>query len=201
KIALFEPVRYPPISDLAQPMLRLAGSRINPNTNGQHLQSYSVSMKLRNISDGKETTVQLPANAKVFSPTWSADGKYVALGNITPTAIQLLIVETSTGKLSQVKNAMLNTAFGGFAWMPDQRSLLVNLVPKNRGGAPAYQNLTPTEPNIQETTGKRGAVQTFQDLLKSPNDEKLFEYYATSQLAIVGVDGKIKEIGSPAIFD
>jgi dipeptidyl aminopeptidase/acylaminoacyl peptidase len=44
-------------------------------------------------------------------------------------------------------------------------------------------------------------VQTFQDLLKSPNDERLFEYYATSQLAVVTVDGKIKEIGQPAIFD
>ena len=33
KIALFEPIRYPPISELAQPMLRLAGLRINPNTN------------------------------------------------------------------------------------------------------------------------------------------------------------------------
>ena len=29
-------VRYPPIADLAQPMLRLAGLRINPNTNGPH---------------------------------------------------------------------------------------------------------------------------------------------------------------------
>ena len=27
---------YPPISDLAQPMLRLAGLRINPATNGRH---------------------------------------------------------------------------------------------------------------------------------------------------------------------
>ena len=33
KIALLEPLRYPPIADLAQPMLRLAGTRINPNTN------------------------------------------------------------------------------------------------------------------------------------------------------------------------
>jgi dipeptidyl aminopeptidase/acylaminoacyl peptidase len=44
-------------------------------------------------------------------------------------------------------------------------------------------------------------VQTFQDLLKSPTDEKLFEYYATSQLAIVDLNGKTREIGQPAIFD
>src|SRR6478736_3980618 len=57
RIALLEPLRYPPISELAQPMLRLAGLRINPNTNGQHRQPYAVSLKLKNISDGKETTV------------------------------------------------------------------------------------------------------------------------------------------------
>jgi dipeptidyl aminopeptidase/acylaminoacyl peptidase len=201
KIALFEPIRYPPISELAQPMLRLAGLRINPNNNAQHRQTYSVKMWLKNISDGRETAVALPADAQIFAPNWSADGKYLAVGNITPNGIQLLIVDTATAKVSLVKNAMVNTAFGGFEWMPDQKSLMVNLVPAKRGTAPQYQNLVPTTPNIQETAGKSGAVQTFQDLLRSPNDENLFEYYATSQLAVVGVDGRIKTIGEPAIFD
>ena len=202
KIALFEPVRYPAIAELAQPMLRLAGLRINPNNNAQHRQTYSVKMWLKNIADGKETTVVLPKDAQIFSPVWSADGKYVALGNITPTGIQLLVVDTANAKVTTVKNVSVNTAFGGFDWMPDQKSLIVNLVPAQRGAAPVYQNLVPTSPNIQETTGGRaGAVQTFQDLLRSPTDENLFEYYATSQIAIVGVDGKVKTIGEPAIFD
>ncbi|HEX8287622.1 MAG TPA: prolyl oligopeptidase family serine peptidase [Pyrinomonadaceae bacterium] len=201
KIALLEPLRYPPIAELSQPMLRLAGLRINPNTNGAHRQPYFVRLTLKNIADGKEMPVQLPPNAQIISPSWSADGKYIAAGNITPTGIELWIVETATGKARMIKNAKVNTAFGSYSWMPDQRSLLVNLVPSKRGAAPGYQNLTPTEPSIQETAGRTGAVQTFQDLLKSPNDERLFEYYATSQLAVVGVDGKIKEIGQLAIFD
>lgn len=202
KIAMFEPVRYPPISELAQPMLRLAGLRINPNTNAQHRQTYSVKMWLKDIADGKEMPVALPAGAQVFSPVWSADGKYIAVGNITPTGIQLLIVDTRTANTTVIKNAAVNSAFGGFDWMPDQKSLLVNLVPKSRTTpAPTYQNVVPASPNIQETVGKTGAVQTFQDLLRSPNDEQLFEYYATSQLAVVGVDGKVKTIGAPSMFD
>lgn len=201
KIALLEPLRYPPISELSQPMLRLAGVRINPNTNGQHRQPYFVKVTLKNISDGSETSVQLPNGAQIVSPSWSADGKYIAAGNITPRGVELWIIETASGKAKLVKNALVNTAFGGFDWMPDQKSLLVNLVPAKRGAAPAYQNLTPNAPNIQETAGKSGAVQTFQDLLKSPNDENLFEYYATSQLAVISIDGKIKEIGTPAMFD
>lgn len=201
KIALLEPLRYPPISELAQPMLRLAGLRINPLNNGQHRQPYFVKITLKNVSDGKETVINLPPNAQIYSAVWSADGKYIAAGNITPTGIELWIVETATAKIRKLKDVQINTAFGGFEWMPDQKSLLVNLVPKTRGTAPNYQNVVPIAPNIQETAGKKGAVATFQDLLKSPNDESLFEYYATSQLAVVGVDGKIKQFGNAAIFD
>src|SRR5262245_54204234 len=37
RILLVEAERYPPIAHLAEPMLRLAGLRINPRTNGPHL--------------------------------------------------------------------------------------------------------------------------------------------------------------------
>lgn len=201
RIALLEPLRYPPISELAQPMLRLAGLRINPNTNGQHRQPYYIKLTLKNIADGKEIAVQLPPNAQIISPSWSADGKYIAVGNQTANAIELWIVETATAKAKKIAGVQVNTVFGGYSWMPDQKTLLVNVVPKNRGAIPQYQNLVPTSPSIQEGSGKGGAVQTFQDLLKSPNDEALFTYYATSQLAAVGVDGKIKEFGQTAIFD
>ncbi len=201
KILLAEPLRYPPISELAQPMLRIAGLRINPNTNGQHRQPYFVKLTLKNIGDGREIPIALPANAQVISPNWSADGKYVAFGNQTPNGIELWILDAASGKARMLKNVRVNTAFGRFNWMPDQKSLLVNLVPQKRAVAPAYQNLTPTAPSIQETAGKTGAVQTFQDLLKSPNDERLFDYYATSQLAIVDLNGKTREIGAPAIYE
>ena len=203
KIALLEPLRYPPISELAQPMLRLAGLRINPNTNGQHRQPYFIKLTLKNIRDGKETPVQLPPNAQIISPQWSADGKYIAFGNQTPNGIELWIVETASGRARKIPDLRVNTAFGGFSWMPDQKSLLVNAVVKTRGAAPKYQDVVPTSPSIQEGSGKGGAVQTFQDLLKSPNDEALFDYYAVSQLAVVdAVSGRtLKQIGQPAIFD
>jgi dipeptidyl aminopeptidase/acylaminoacyl peptidase len=201
KILIAEPLRYPPIAELAQPMLRLAGLRINPNNTAQHRTPYFVKLTLQNIADGKQMPINLPPNAQIISPSWSADGRYIAAGNLTANAVELWIIETASGKATKIKNAQVNTAFGGYSWMPDQKSLVVTLIPKTRGAAPGYQNVTPNEPSIQETSGKAGAVQTFQDLLKNPNDEKLFEYYATSQLAVVGVDGKVREIGQPAIYD
>ena len=200
RIALLEPLRYPPISELAQPMLRIAGLRINPNNNGQHRQPYFVNLRLRSVSDGKETAVALPPDAKIISPQWSPDGKFLAVGNMTPTGIELWVVDTAAGKAAKIRNVMVNTAFGGFGW-EGPRTISATLVPAKRSAPPAYQNLTPNEPNIQETTGRTGAVQTFQDLLKSPNDENLFEYYATSQIALIDVDGKVREIGRPAVYD
>src|SRR4029079_13400221 len=200
RIAILTPLRYPPISELAQPMLRLAGVRINPKTNRQHRQPYFVSLTVKNISDGRETPVALPAGAQIISPQWSPDGKYIAAGNVTPAGIELWIVDTAIGKAQKVKNVLVNTVLGGFSW-EDSRTLAANLVASKRGPAPAYQNLVPSEPNIQETSGRTGAVQTFQDLLRSPNDEKLFEYYATSQPALIDVTGKVREIGTPAIYD
>src|SRR6476660_2045228 len=78
RVALLEPLRYPPISELAQPMLRIAGLRINPNNNGQHRQPYFVGMRLRDVNTGKETAVELPPGTKLISPVWSPDGKYIA---------------------------------------------------------------------------------------------------------------------------
>ena len=201
KILLIEPMIYPSVAEISQPMLRIAGLRINPLTNGSHRQPYATKISLKNISDGKETAINLPDGAKIVSPQWSADGRYIAAGNITPNGVELWIVETANGKAKQLKNVKINTAFGGFAWMPDGKSLMVNTVSTKRGTAPNYQNITPTAPSIQETTGKKGSLPTYQDLLKSPNDELLFDYYATSQLAVVSVDGKIKEVGQLAIFD
>lgn len=172
KIAMLEPLRYPPIADLAQPMLRLAGSRINPRTNGPHLQGYAVSLTLKNVSDGKENKVSLPAGAKVSGVQWSPDGKHIALSNITANGIELWFVDTATARARKVNNVLINGAFGGFGW-EGSTHVSAFTIPAGRGPAPAYTNVVPSEPNIQETSGRRGAIATVQDLLKSPNDEKL----------------------------
>src|SRR6266513_740414 len=42
-------LRYPPLADLSQPMLRLAGRRINPASNSPHRLQYSVALTLKRI--------------------------------------------------------------------------------------------------------------------------------------------------------
>src|SRR5918999_5234751 len=49
-MALLERPSMPPIADLAQPMLRLAGLRINPRTNGPHRFQYAVAVTPYRVS-------------------------------------------------------------------------------------------------------------------------------------------------------
>src|SRR5258708_407930 len=62
-LLLATPVLYPPVADLAKPMLRLAGLRIDPTTNGEHHASYWSGLSLRKVGDGSETKIELPAGA------------------------------------------------------------------------------------------------------------------------------------------
>ena len=198
---LTEPLRHPPIADVAQPMLRLAGLRINPNTNGPHPAFYFLSLTLQKVADGAATKIALPAGAKPGRPEWSGDGRYFAFPNTTAAGIELWVGEAATGKARKLPGVTVNAAAGDpHQWMPDGRTLLVRLVPAGRGKPPA-RPAAPPGPNIQETAGRAAPVWTLQDLLTGPHDEDLFNYYTTSQLALVEVvSGRLTLVGQPAIF-
>ena len=202
RVILATSTRYPPISDLAQPMLRLAGLRINPNTNAPHLLGYYVRLSLKRIDTGAETPIQLPPGAQAMFLTWSGDGRRFAFANRTPAGLELWVGDGATGRVSKLRNVTVNAVYGEpFQWMPDNRTLLVQLVPSARGQLRPAPTV-PREPNVQESSGRAGPVRTYQDLLKNPYDEDQFEYYATAQLATVdAATGRVIPVGRPAIFE
>lgn len=216
---LAEGINYPSISALAEPMLRLAGLRLNPNTNGAHRAPYFVSLTLKSITTSNEKKITLPVGVKLGVPTWSPDGRRFAFTNTTQNGIELWVADTSsaanTGAAHRIPGVRLNVLLGGpggplggtpMRWMADNKSLLVRLVPAGRGIAPADSRI-PIGPNIQESNGKLAPVRTYQDMLKTPHDEDLFDYYATTQLARVDTTARphartaVVNIGKPAILD
>src|SRR5260370_5096644 len=56
--------RYPSMAEVSQPMLRLAGLRINPRTNGLHLAPGSFSITLVRLPDCPKIPLSLPSNAR-----------------------------------------------------------------------------------------------------------------------------------------
>ncbi|MFP5379456.1 MAG: prolyl oligopeptidase family serine peptidase, partial [Vicinamibacteria bacterium] len=184
-VALAERASMPPIAELAQPMLRLAGLRIHPGTNGPHRAQYFRSLTLKGIAQGDERAVTLPENPRLSWVGFSPDGARFAFTQTRDTGIELWVGDTATGQAKSVSAAQLNAVFGTpCAWVGDGASLVCAFTLTSRGAAPAAPTV-PSGPNIQENLGRVAPVRTYQDLLGSAHDEAVFEYYATSQLAIV----------------
>ena len=214
-----QPVRNPPIAELSQPMLRLAGVRINPKTNGLHNTTFNSSMMLRKIPEGTEIKVDLPPNPKLSGARWSQDGSHFAFANTSANSIDLWVGDATTGKTHQIPGVKLNGVMGGgfggggggrgggggggsdFQWMPDGKALLVEIIKPNRGAPPA-EPLVPTGPHVQESLGGASGSATLEDMLQNPHDEDVFEFYATSQLALVDLaTNKVTPIGKAGIIE
>jgi dipeptidyl aminopeptidase/acylaminoacyl peptidase len=206
-----QPVRYPPIAEVAQPMLRLAGIRIDTNPNGLNRAPSFSSYMLKRISDGSDVKLTLPKDAKLSAPIWSPDGKQFAFTNTTAHSIELWVATTATGAAHRIEGVAVNGvrlggggrgAGGGGAveWMGDNKTLIAHLVPAGRG-APPVETSVPKGPHVQESLGHAGPAPTYEDLLTNAHDEDLFDYYATSQLAYIdAASGKTTTLGKPAIF-
>src|SRR5258707_4957962 len=84
-------------------MLRLAGLRIDPRTNGLHLAGGSFAITLVKLSDGSKIPVALPAKALAGGLRWSPDGNHFAFSNTTDTGIELWVGDPATGKTKKIE--------------------------------------------------------------------------------------------------
>jgi dipeptidyl aminopeptidase/acylaminoacyl peptidase len=195
----------PPIADLAQPELRLAGLRFNPKTNGPSRGRYITSLKLQTLPDGKQISVAgLPVQAKIRFVAWSPDGHKIVIVNSSDATgdagLSLWIVDALTAQSRRVAGIALNGIFDApCEWLSDSERLICKTIPAARGGAPARSEV-PEGPVVQENLGRVTPGATYEDLLKNPTDEQIFDFYATSQVALIGTDGTNTAVGKPGVI-
>ncbi|MGG9962443.1 prolyl oligopeptidase family serine peptidase [Ferruginibacter sp. SUN106] len=189
----------PSVEDLAQPELRIAGLRINPNNFSPSRTAYFTSITIKEVNSGKEFAVTgLPANLKAGNLQWSPNEDKAAFTNTTNTTVDIYVIDIKTHKATKVNKAAVNLVLGAaFDWI-DNNSLLYTAVNKPLSMAPK-KPLAPKGPTVQENLGKVAASVTYQDLIKNPFDESQFEFYATTQL-IKNNNGTETKIGIPAIY-
>ena len=201
RMLLVQGVRHPPIAELARPMVRLAGQRVNPQNNGPHGVPGFVGLTLKTFADGKERKVVLPDNSRIGFPAWSPDGRSFAVLRYGSTRLELILGDSQSGQMKLLKDPALNGAIGEiFQWMPDSQHLLCKLVPTSRGKAPVAP-AAPVGPQVQESGAKAAPVWTYQDLLQGAHDEELFDHYLTAQIALVDArSGRVTPIGRPGVF-
>ncbi len=191
-----ERVRYVSLEEQSRPLLRLAGLRIDPSSNSATRPQTYTGLSFIRIADGSVRPVTgLPSEVKIEQIRWAPQGERLALAVSEGDGLTLWLIDVSSGAAHRLIGPRLNGALGSpFVWEPDGRSLLCRFVPADRGEPPQPPSVPPG-PKVQETAGKAAPARTYQDLLQSAHDEALFEYYATSELTRVTLDGNAEQVG------
>ncbi|XP_034579376.1 probable glutamyl endopeptidase, chloroplastic isoform X2 [Setaria viridis] len=203
----------PPLSDLAKPDKILAGIRIDPSSNTRSRMSFYTGISIHLLMDdgtlGPEKAVNgYNANAKINFVGWSPDGQHVAFTVRYEDEVDngsnlaLWIADAESGKarpLFKSADIMLNAVFELYVWV-NESSLLVCTIPSSRGDPPT-KPLVPFGPRIRSNE-QRNIIQmrSTKEMLKDLHEEELFDYYATSQIVLVTLDGTVKMIALPAIY-
>lgn len=190
----------PSVEDLAQPELRIAGLRINPNNFGPSRTTYFTNISITNVKTGAEFPVSgLPANLKIGNVQWSPGDDRFAFTQTNVNGIDLYVVELKTRKAVKINHTSLNLVLGNpYGWF-DDNTLTYKAISKPLSMAPP-KPLAPKGPTIQQNLGKVAASVTYQDLIKTPYDEQLFEFYGTTQI-VSNTKGIEKKIGPAGIYN
>ncbi len=195
---LTESNSYPSVEELARPELKIAGLRINPANFAPSRQNFVNNLYLKNISSGKEMKISgLPNPLAASNISWSPDDKKIAFTHTTASRIDLYVIDVATQKATKINKTALNVITGGAIWF-DNNTLLYRTALKPATAAPPKPAM-PKGPTVQENYGKASPRPTYQDLIKSPYDEELFAFYASTQL-VKNSNGTETKIGQPAIY-
>ncbi len=207
RLLLSDRAGYPSIAEVAAPEYRLAGLRFDPQSNGPSRGTGVRALSIMPVTggDSRHITVPWPAGtdttgAPISNTSWSPAGDRIFFTVTTADGIYPFLADPQAGTARQLATRRLNGVLGSpCTWLGAEPALVCKFVPASRGAAPTPPT-TPDGPIIQETGGgSADRVATYQDLLKSPYDEAVFEHYATSQLARLDLDGTITELGAAGI--
>ncbi len=200
-MALLDRSDFPTIEELSRPELRIAGLRINPDNFGPSRTNPFVGLKFKSLKDMKEHTVSgLPATIQLSNFSYSPDSKKAAFLLTYPDRIELWTVDLVSYQAKQLTRRKINATYANpIAWTSSSDKLLV-LAAANEGKQLGTRSRTPEGPVIEENLGKKAPSRTYQDLLKNKYDEDAFDFYCTSQLMTITLDGAEKPVGQPAVY-
>lgn len=130
-------------------------------------------------SDNCDTAVDRETSQETSSETTTAATTAAATG------ISLWIVDVATREARQLTAPCLNGTYGRpYAWLPNGEGFICKLIPPD-WGEPPVEAIVPQGPRIAENDGRTAPARTYTNLLETPHDAALFEYYLSSVLVHV----------------
>ncbi|WP_370392273.1 alpha/beta hydrolase family protein [uncultured Winogradskyella sp.] len=194
--------QYKSIAELSETELRLAGLRINPVTNIGSRTNYITNLKVKKTSDKEATQVKgLPENPRLSGFSWSPDESMIACLNTTASGVEVWILNIEKATATKITEATVNANMGStINWFKDNEHLLVKMLPKDRKPLINTAEAVPTGPTVSVSDGSKAQNRTYQDLLKTPNDEFNFEQLAHSEIVKVSIEGKTEPFLESAMY-
>lgn len=194
-----EQSQYQSIEKLARPELKLAGLRICPQTFNASRQKEYTAARLMNIETQEVIDIQgIPEDAVITGASLSPTVVSVVLFVEERDGVYLYACSPERPTARKMGSRRINATNGvQMVWINDKEFVTL-MVPDPIGEVPV-RPAVPTGPVVQESTGEVMPARTYQDLLKDPYDERLFEYYFSSQLVRVK-EGVITNLREPAIY-
>ncbi|WP_299125978.1 prolyl oligopeptidase family serine peptidase [uncultured Winogradskyella sp.] len=187
--------QYKSIAELSETELRLAGLRINPVTNIGSRTNYYTNLKVKKITDKDATQVSgLPEDARLSGFSWSPDESMIACLNTTIKGVEVWVLHIAQAKATKLTSANVNANMRStINWFKDNKHLLVKMLPSDRKPLIDTETAIPTGPTVSVSDGEKAQNRTYQDLLKTPNDEFNFEQLARSEIKKISIDGNVED--------
>ena len=189
---------YPTVEELGQPEFKIAGMRINPNNFSLSRQNFIKQLSLKNLVTGKMVSIAgLPNNISALSPSWNPSENKIAFYNVTANAVDVWVIDIKTSTCSKINKNPVNIVLSNnLIWLDD--ATVLYKINTHTAAEMNKKPITPKGPTIQESIGKVAPSVTYQDLIKTPYDEYVFEFLATAQL-VKNKAGVETKIGMPGI--
>lgn len=190
---------YGSVEELAKPELRIAGLRLDPANFTRSRQNFITEISLKNIKSGEEFSITgLPSPLKASGFSWNPANTKIAFSQVNHDKVDLYVIDIASKSASRQNITPLNLILNGPEWY-DNETLLYFSIVQPADKAPKGK-LMPDGPAVQENYGKAAPRPTYQDMIKNPHQENLYEFYTTTQL-VMNKAGKEEKIGAPAIYN
>ena len=195
---------YKSIIELSNPEIKLAGLRLNPNSNSRSRTNYYNNVmisKMDQIDKSAKQIKGLPKNPKLANIKWSPDQTKIAMTNTKEEGVELWFIDLEKLTAKKLTGPKLNASLGDvITWYQDSKNILAKFKLKNSPDIIDGENVVPTGPIISSNDGKKAQNRTYQDLLKNEVDEKNFETLARSVLSKVSLKGKTKLLAKKNLY-
>jgi dipeptidyl aminopeptidase/acylaminoacyl peptidase len=198
-LLMLDRVPFLSVEELAQPEYKLAGTRVTGLFGPSRRGGYSGA-RLLDIKTKQEYPIAgLPAGVNILEAEWSPKSSYLALVLRGNDGYYLWLASVADRQARQAGKQRLNLTSDRIHinWISDTE-LIIPTVPASVGAMPEPSRV-PGGPLVQTSDGNAAPARTYQDLLKNPYDEALFDYLFTTQLIKLSPEGETA-IGKPAIY-